>query len=183
MLYNFFKISVFFILLLGWSVSADAQKLTKQEKKTLKTEQKQEKARIKKEKKAQKLYEKEQQKLSKLGPVTSDDVVYIFGVGTNFNDSLVYLTRITQIDSMRVDKKTGFLPNRVEFSLQLRQYLEGTLGHTNETTAIFFHSKRKKIEKYFYKLKKRYLDEGYKNMIVIDPKDFTFQKPAFVAFK
>ena len=182
---NIFRCFIIFFFLIV-SVNAVAQtehKLTKEEKKALKQQRKQEKQNLIREKKLEEEYFKEQQELNKLGPVSNEDVVYIFGVGTNVNDSTVYLTRITQIDSLRIDKKTGFLPNRVEFSIQLKQYLEGTLGLINETTCIFFSDKRKKIAKYFYKLKKRYFDEGYKNMIVIDPKQFTFNKPAFLSAK
>ncbi len=151
-------------------------KLTRKEKRELKLQKK-------KEKFIEESYFREQQELNKYGPVTDEDVVYIFGVGTNFNDSTVYLTRITPLDSIRIDKKTGFLPNRVEFSIQLKQYLEGTLGLVNETTSIFFSEKSSKIYKYYYKLKKRYIDEGYKDLIVIDPNQFTFNKPSFISVK
>ena len=177
---NLIKLIILFTLLSVAGLTHAQDNLTKQQKKELKQQKKLEKLRLKQEKEIEDAYFVEQQKLNKVGPITENDVVYIFGVGTNFNDSTVYLTRITTIDSLRIDKKTGFLPNRVEFSLQMKQYLEGTLGLMNETTCIFFSDKRKKIAKYFYKLKKRYFDEGYKNMIVIDPKDFNFVRPAFI---
>ena len=180
---NFFvRYFVFFILVL-FSECLDAQnnsRPTRAERRAQREQEKQEKKKLELERLVEERYFLEPQELNKLGPVTAKDVVYIFGVGTNFNDSTVYLTRIAQLDSIRIDKKTGFLPNRVEFSIQLKQYLEGTLGLINETTCIFFSDERKKIAKYFYKLKKRYLDEGYRNMIVVDPTDFSFVIPSFL---
>ena len=177
-------IRLFIVLfLLTFSSNLLAQnnnRLSREERRAQRAREKEEKRQLELERIVEERYFAEQQELNRLGPVTSKDVVYIFGVGTNFNDSTVYLTRIAQLDSIRIDKKTGFLPNRVEFSIQLKQYLEGTLGLINETTCIFFSDKRKKIAKYFYKLKKRYLDEGYRNMIVVDPADFSFIIPSFL---
>ena len=169
-----------FLCLTNNIVAQNNGRLTRAERRAQREREREEKRQQKLERLIEERYFLEQQELNKLGPVTSNDVVYIFGVGTNFNDSTVYLTRIAQLDSIRIDKKTGFLPNRVEFSIQLKQYLEGTLGLINETTCIFFSDKRKKISKYFYKLKKRYLDEGYRNMIVIDSSDFSFIIPSFL---
>ncbi len=153
---------------------------TRAERRAQREREKLEKRRLQQERLIEESYFIEQQEINKANAKADDSetTVYIFGVGTNFNDSTVYLTRITQLDSIRIDKKTGFLPNRAEFSLQLKQYLEGTLGLVNETTCIFFSPKRKKIAKYFYKLKKRYLDEGYRNMIMVDPEKFKFVVPS-----
>lgn len=111
---------------------------------------------------------------------TENDVVYVFGVGTNFNDSVIYLTEIAEIHSMKLQKKTNFLPFRAEFSLQLREYLEGSLGNTNETCCMFYSDKRKKLSKRFYKLKKRYLDEGNWQIVMVGQDKFSFKKPDFV---
>lgn len=120
---------------------------------------------------------KRQEKLSQSRP-TEDDIVYIFGVGQNFNDTTVFLTEIIPVKFMKLDKKTKFLPFRSAFSLQLRQYLEGTLGHRSEVTCVFFDESRKKISKRFYKLKKRFLDEGCSSLVVIKGSDFTFERPS-----
>jgi len=112
-----------------------------------------------------------------LDKATEKDVVYMFGVGTNFNDSVVYVTEIIPVSYMKLEKKTKFLPYRAEFSIQLKQYLEGTLGLTNETTCMFFDDNRKKLAKRFYKLKKRYLDLGVTDLNVIDRAKFEFKKP------
>lgn len=116
------------------------------------------------------------QKLLKNLP-TDADVVYVFGVGTNFNDNTIYLTEIQELHRIKLEKRTRFLPYRSELSLQLREFLEGGLGNTHETTCIFFATKRKKVANYYYKLKKRYLDEGNANIVVITADRFSFKNP------
>lgn len=115
---------------------------------------------------------------------TDNDVVYVFGVGTNFNDSVVYLSDIIELRKVKLNKKTKFLPFRSEYSSQLKEYLEATYGMVNETTCVFFSTKRKKLSKRFYKLKKRYLDLGTSALIVLDKEQFSFTTPEFdnVAF-
>ncbi len=132
------------------------------------------------EKQAEKEFWKRERAKSKIKPVSEEDVIYIFGVGTNFNDSTIYLTEITPIQGLRLDPKTNFLPGRTDFSLQFREYLEGQLGLVYETTCVFYSVKRAKAQKYAYKLRRRYLDKGYKDLIVVDPQKFTFKLPDYL---
>ena len=173
------RFSFLMLLLAAFHLGAYAQeqteaktakvKLTKSEKKELNDSIRARARQRALEKEVDRQYRKlERQKMKEI-PVSEEDVVYLFGVGTNFNDSTVYLTDIIPVHNLQIQKKTHFLPHRTEFSLQLREYLEGQLGLAHETTAIFFADKRKKIAKNYYKLKKRYLDEGYSSLIVIDP--------------
>lgn len=111
---------------------------------------------------------------------TDEDVVYMFGVGTNFNDSVIYLTEINDVHALKLQKKTQFLPFRAEFSLQMREYLEGGLGLQNETCCMFYADKRKTLAKRYYKLKKRYLDEGGWKLVIVGQDKFSFKKPEFV---
>ncbi|MCH5177494.1 MAG: hypothetical protein J1F25_05680 [Prevotellaceae bacterium] len=110
-------------------------------------------------------------------PPKETDVVYLFGVGMNFNDSTIYVTDILPVNYMKLTKRTKFLPYRAEFSLQFKEYLEGTLGLKYETTSVFFATKRKTAAKRYYKLKKRYLDEGDAQIVVVDAQQFQFKKP------
>ena len=148
-----------------------------------KTESKNEKIIRKQEEKVQKLLKKQAKKENKLKdkykPATKDDVIYFFGVGYNFNDSTIYLTNIVQMDSLKLMPATAFMPYRGEFSLQLREYIEGTLGKVNETTCIFYGTKKKKVSKYYYKVKKRYLNLNFDQIIIIDPEKFTFRRPNY----
>ena len=171
--------SIFFLALShappAFAIKTAKVKLTKSEKKELNDSIRARARQRALEKEVDRQYRKlERQKMKEI-PVSEEDVVYLFGVGTNFNDSTVYLTDIIPVHNLQIQKKTHFLPHRTEFSLQLREYLEGQLGLAHETTAIFFADKRKKIAKNYYKLKKRYLDEGYSSLIVIDPEKFSFK--------
>ena len=120
--------------------------------------------------------EKEKQLLEK---ATERDVVYIFGVGMNFNDTTIYVSEIQPIKYIKLQKKTKFLPFRSSFSLQFKTYLEGTLGLSKETTSIFYDTKEKKASKYLSKLKKRYLEKEKIRIVVVDTDKFQFKKPDY----
>ena len=49
--------------------------------------------------------------------------VYIVGVSASFTDSLVYFTEIQLLDSVSLDKNK-MLPERSQYSYQLKNYLE-----------------------------------------------------------
>ena len=101
--------------------------------------------------------------------------VYLFGVRQQLTDSVVYLTFINEVDSFDLAKKTKFLPFRSEFSLQLKEYMEGTLHKDHQTTVVFYSASRKKLSKKYYKIKKRYLDNPYTKIVPID--GFKFRHP------
>ena len=48
-----------------------------------------------------------------------------------------------------------------------------------ETTCVFFDINRKKLSKRLYKLKKRYLDLGTSNLVVVTADEFKFEKPEY----
>ncbi len=101
--------------------------------------------------------------------------VYLFGVSQQLTDSVVYLTFINEVDSFDLAKKTKFLPFRSEFSLQLKEYMEGTLHKDHQTTVVFYSASRKKLSKKYYKIKKRYIDNPYTKIVPID--GFKFRHP------
>ena len=43
--------------------------------------------------------------------------------------------------------------------------------------SVFFSEKKKKASKWFYKMKKRYLDLGTTDMHIVDTEKFQFKKP------
>lgn len=103
--------------------------------------------------------------------------VYLFGVSQMLMDSVVYMTTINQVDSIDLDARTKMLPSRSEFSLQLKEYLEGQVGLHSQTACVFFATSRKKLNKQYYKIKKRYLDDKEKKIIVVDDRYFKFRHP------
>lgn len=103
--------------------------------------------------------------------------VYIFGVSQELTDSVVYITTINEVDSVDIEKKTKFLPNRASFSYQLENYVESKLGRPNQTACVFFSAKKQKMSKKLYKIKKHYLDNPDKKIIIIDENKFRFNHP------
>ena len=108
--------------------------------------------------------------------------IYMFGVSQMLADSVIYITTINQVDSIDLEKKTKMLPFRSDFSLQLKEYMEGQQHLKHQTTCVFFAEKRKKLAKKQYKVKKRYLDNPDTKIVMLDEKSFTFRHPLdFVA--
>ncbi len=107
----------------------------------------------------------------------NEDKVYVFGVGSAFGDSIVHFTSIIELKDIKLQKKTKFLPFRQVFSLQMKTYLEGTLGYMKQTCCVFYSDSKKKISKKYYKLKKAYLEESGSKVEVIGEELFVFQVP------
>lgn len=101
--------------------------------------------------------------------------VYMYGVSVDFNDSTVYLTDVQYLDSIVINKD-GSLLNCSGYSQQFKMYLEGVLGEDNQTCAIIYSDKRKKIDKRFVKLRKRYLSDKEKVVRQIGSDVFVFRK-------
>jgi len=102
--------------------------------------------------------------------------IYMFGVGTAFGDTLVHFTSITEMEGIELTKKSKFLPLRSAYSLQLKAYLEGTLGLSQQTCCVIFSKSKKKLSKKYYKLKKAYLEESESTLKIIGEEDFKFKK-------
>ena len=101
------RFSFLMLLLAAFHLGAYAQeqteaktakvKLTKSEKKELNDSIRARARQRALEKEVDRQYRKlERQKMKEI-PVSEEDVVYLFGVGTNFNDSTVYLTDIIPV--------------------------------------------------------------------------------------
>ena len=71
--------------------------------------------------------------------------VYMAGVSASFSDSLIFFTDIQLVDSVELDKDK-LLPERQQYSTQLKRFLEGQ-GMKNRTCFIYFNTNRKKLEK------------------------------------
>lgn len=99
--------------------------------------------------------------------------IYMFGFASSFNDSIVYITEIQQIDSAWIDSRTKFLYGRNSFSEQLSDHLTAS-GSPNMTCMVKFAKTRKDIEKNFIKLTKRYLEKGSYQVKRIDENTFKF---------
>jgi hypothetical protein len=103
------------------------------------------------------------------------DKVYIFGVGSAFGDTIIHFTSIIEMENITLEKKTGFLPYRSVYSMQLKAYLEGTLGLHQQTCCVMFSTSKKKISKKYYKLKKAYLKNSENVLKIIGENEFAFK--------
>lgn len=104
--------------------------------------------------------------------------VYLFGFAASFNDSTVYITDIQELQDIKLQAKTNFLPNRSHYSYQLADYLKQQ-GATTPTCITSYSKDRAKLEKKLAKIKKKYSQQ--KNIIynikTISQQEFTY-KPA-----
>ena len=103
--------------------------------------------------------------------------VYLFGVASQLGDSLTYLTAITELDGVDIFKKTGFLAWRSEYSTQLKQYVEGSLGNKAETCSVFYDKKKERLQKRMNKLLKFYDKKHRQGVISLTQEQFMFNRP------
>lgn len=100
--------------------------------------------------------------------------LYMYGFVTSFNDSTVYFTEIQETDSAWVDKKTGFLYSRNNYSYQLRNHMKKN-GIEFPTCITVYAKKRKDIEKKYTTLKKRYSGKNTYTVKYISANEFQFR--------
>lgn len=82
--------------------------------------------------------------------------VYMFGFAASFQDSVIYMTDIQDVQGAWMDTKSKFLLGRDNYSYQLKNHLE-TQGLLQRVCVVFFAKNRKKAEKMYVKLRKKYL--------------------------
>ncbi|MBE6280964.1 MAG: hypothetical protein E7095_02720 [Bacteroides sp.] len=100
--------------------------------------------------------------------------VYMVGVSASFSDSLIYFTDVQLVDSVELDANK-LLPQRQQYSYQLKTYLEAKTGMTNRTCFIYFDTKKNKLEKTIKKMKADYQKDGKSIIRQVDP-EFKFTK-------
>ena len=100
--------------------------------------------------------------------------VYLAGVAASCTDSVVYLTGVQLLDSARFNEN-GLLEGRVQYSLQLKDYLTETLELDDRTCLMLFSKKKKKVEKSLEKIRQKYQAGG--TLCLKDLPDFRFTKP------
>lgn len=101
--------------------------------------------------------------------------VYMFGVATQFTDSVVVMTDIIAVDSAFVNKY-NMLSERVMYSYQLEAWLERVQKRAGATVAVFWTTDRRKIEKNFLKIRRRYLDDTTSRLLLLQPDEFVFKR-------
>ena len=105
--------------------------------------------------------------------------MYIFGMAASFNDTIVHFTNIQEIDSVWIEKKTGFLMSRELYSMQLRDFMASHHQLQHRTCLVVANKNKKKVEKKFKKFLKLYTQSKDKkqhyDVRYIDDRDFLFK--------
>lgn len=102
------------------------------------------------------------------------EVVYIFGVSINYNDSIAYFTEIMPVEGVKLEN--GILPARQHYAYELKDYMSLSEGLPNRTSVIFFAKKRSKLERVEQTVKGRLLRDEKKMVRYLGDK-FKFTRP------
>ena len=86
--------------------------------------------------------------------------MYMFGFSASFKDSVVYVTDIQDVQGAWIEKKSKFLMGRDKYSEQLKTHLTEQLRQNDRVCVVFFNKSKKKAEKKYLKLMKKY-KKGY----------------------
>ena len=98
--------------------------------------------------------------------------VYMFGFSASFKDSVVYVTDIQNLEGAWIESKTKFLLGRDSYSYQLNTYLTDQLSQPGRVCMVFFALDKKKAEKQYLKLMKKY-KKGY-DVRYLNAREFKF---------
>ena len=101
--------------------------------------------------------------------------VYMFGVAVNFNDSTMYMTDVQSLDSIVINTD-GSLRNYAAYSQQLEFYIEGVLREADQTCAVIYSDKKKKLEKRFVKLQRELSAKRSEKLRRIGTDEFAFKR-------
>lgn len=83
--------------------------------------------------------------------------VYLYGMSSSFRDSVVYMTDIQKVDGAYLLPK-GLLGGLSEYVSQMNTHFakQGFVDEKKRINTVFFKTTRKKAEKAYLKLRKRY---------------------------
>ncbi len=99
--------------------------------------------------------------------------LYVFGFSASFKDSVVYVTDIQDVQGAWLEKKKKFLIGREQYSDQLKTFLAEQLQEPGRVCVVFFKTKKKKAEKQYLKLMKKY-KKGY-DVRYLNATEFKFE--------
>ena len=106
--------------------------------------------------------------LSVEGKTLKTSHLYMFGFSASFKDSVIYITDIQDIQGACINSKGHFLLGRDEYSRQLNTYLTDQMQQSGRICMVMFSPKKKKAEKQYQKLMKKY-KRGYEVRYLSSP--------------
>ena len=99
--------------------------------------------------------------------------MYMFGFSASFKDSVIYVTDIQDVQGAWINTKTKFLMGRDQYAGQLQAHLSEQRQLNNRVCVVFFKKSKKKAEKQYLKLMKKYKD-GY-DIRYLNSSEFRFE--------
>ena len=121
-----------------------------------------------------------------IGPVEAKTLrvkqkqMYMMGVAVSLIDSAIFITDMHLVKGVTVSKKKGFLMDRQLYSQQLRKYLEETNGGGPYVPAVYFSPKRKKMERQYLSMHKRYAKGNELRIVLVDQSQFRFHAEQYI---
>ena len=106
--------------------------------------------------------------------------MYMIGVAVSHLDSVLFLSDLQMVDSLTIEKKTKFLMDRQLYSFQFQRYLEQTYECAPYVPAVFFSPKRKKMERRYLSMHKRYSQDMHYRVILVDQSQFRFKPEQYI---
>jgi hypothetical protein len=105
------------------------------------------------------------------------DHMYMFGFSASFKDSTIYITDIQDVQGAWYDTRTKFLMGRDNYSYQLKEYMANQQQQPNRVCMVFFSTSKKKAEKQYLKIKKKYVEKapGVYAVRYLNVSDFKFE--------
>jgi len=103
--------------------------------------------------------------------------MYMFGLSASFQDSIIYMTDVQEVEGVWYDSKTKFLLGRHHYSYQLKDFLANNMQQPNRVCVVMFALTRKEAEKKFIKMRKEYTvkAKGKYDMRYLTTTEFKFQ--------
>jgi hypothetical protein len=103
--------------------------------------------------------------------------MYMFGFSASFQDSIIYMTDVQEVEGAWYETKSKFLLGRQHYSYQLKDFLANTRQQPNRVCVVMFALTRKEAEKKFIKLRKEYTvkAKGKYDVRYLTTTDFKFQ--------
>lgn len=103
--------------------------------------------------------------------------MFMFGFSASFQDSIIYMTDVQEVEGAWYETKSKFLLGRQHYSYQLKDFLANTRQQPNRVCVVMFALTRKDAEKKFIKLRKEYTvkAKGKYDVRYLTTTDFKFQ--------
>ena len=103
--------------------------------------------------------------------------MFMFGFSASFQDSIIYMTDVQEVEGAWYETKSKFLLGRQHYSYQLKDFLANTRQQPNRVCVVMFALTRKEAEKIFIKLRKEYTvkAKGKYDVRYLTTTDFKFQ--------